>query len=49
MGYILQEVEFPCGLKIKFEASSWSLTADFNVKEFVCPLHGKNCHRTRRK
>lgn len=48
MAKAIFSVKFPCGLEIYEEIDAWGLgSADTyeDVKE--CPLHGKNCKKSR--
>ena len=49
MATMTEEYEFPCGTKVKMQMSYNpffdSGHVHFDLKEVVCPLHGKNCKR----
>jgi|TARA_Y100000034_G_scaffold37533_1_gene46132 hypothetical protein len=47
MGISRVLVKFPCGLECEAEASGFGLVSEWNIKDMVCPLHGKDCKKTK--
>ena len=43
MAWIRNEYVFPCGLKIYIESQGLMLKSNFELKDIICPIHGKNC------
>lgn len=44
------EVEFPCGIKIKrkIKSSIYQTSDGSQLSDYTCPLHGKGCKKNKR-